>query len=95
MMHLIKKILDVEPYKLTLEFNTGEVKIVDLEEKIRNRSNTKGSKYAALLEPDYFKGVKLQSEWETIYWDNGLDFCPDVLYNIGKIVKKVRISKAK
>jgi hypothetical protein len=21
--------------------------------------------------------------WETIYWDNGLDFCPDVLYQSG------------
>ncbi|MFH1321087.1 MAG: DUF2442 domain-containing protein [Bacteroidota bacterium] len=86
MLYLIKEIINKEPYKLTLRFNTGEIKILDLEEKIKSRSKTKNSKYKALLDPDYFNSVKLQPEWETIYWNNGLDFCPDVLYDMGKSV---------
>ena len=31
-----------------------------------------------------FASVKLNPEIETIYWDNGIDFCPDMLYAMGK-----------
>lgn len=83
MLYFIKEIINKEPYKLTLRFNTGEIKTINLEEKIISRSKTENSKYKALLDPEYFNNVKLQPEWETIYWDNGLDFCPDVLYDMG------------
>ena len=86
MMHFVEKIMDVNQYKLTLMFNTGEIKEVDLEEKIKLKSGSPGSKYSSLLDINYFKSVKLQPEWKTIYWDNELDFCPDVLYTMGKIV---------
>lgn len=82
-MNFVKQVLKAEPYKLTIEFKNGEVKVIDLEEKIRSKSSTPDSKYKALLNFDYFKKVKVQDEWETIYWDNGLDFCPDVLYQLG------------
>jgi hypothetical protein len=82
-MNFVKKVLNVEPYKLTIEFKNGEIRVVDLETKIRSRSTTPESKYRRLLNFDYFKKVKVQEEWETIYWDNGLDFCPDVLYQMG------------
>jgi hypothetical protein len=82
-MNFVKKILSVEPYKLTIEFRNGEIRVVDLEPKIRSRSTTPESKYRSLLNFDYFKKVKVQEEWDTIYWDNGLDFCPDVLYRMG------------
>ncbi|MEP7169327.1 MAG: DUF2442 domain-containing protein [Bacteroidota bacterium] len=84
MIKSIKKIVKVELYKLTLEFNTGEVKIIDLEDKIKAKANSPESKYKQLLNPEYFKSVKLEPEWETIYWENGLDFCPDTLYSIAK-----------
>ncbi|MBI4646258.1 MAG: DUF2442 domain-containing protein [Bacteroidia bacterium] len=86
MLYFINEIINTTPYKLTLKFNTGEIKIINLEKKIKARSKTESSKYKALLDPDYFNSVKLQPEWETIYWDNGLDFCPDVLYNMGKSI---------
>jgi hypothetical protein len=82
-MNFIKRVLNAEPYKLTIEFKNGEIKVVDLESKIRAKSTTPGSKYRALLDVNYFKTVMVQEEWETIYWDNGLDFCPDVLYQMG------------
>ena len=86
-MHLIKRIVEVKPYKLVLEFDRGEIKIIDLEEKLRARSKSPNSLYKQLLDPDYFKSVKLEPDWETIYWDNGLDFCPDVLYSLGKTLE--------
>ena len=87
-MNFVKKILSAEPYKLTIEFKNGEIKVVDLENRIRTKSTTSDSKYRALLDFDYFKNVKVQEEWETIYWDNGLDFCPDVLYQLGVPLEK-------
>jgi hypothetical protein len=87
MMNFVKSVLKVEPYKLTIEFKNGEIKIVDLENRIRAKSTTPESKYRTLLDAEYFKKVKVHAEWETIYWDNGLDFCPDVLYRLGTPVK--------
>ena len=81
-MHLIKKILDTQPYQLTIQFDNGEIRIVNLEEKIRAKSTTPESKYKMLLDKNYFKKAKVNKEWATIYWDNGLDFCPDVLYQM-------------
>ena len=82
-MNFVKRVLKTEPYKLTIEFKNGEIRVVDLENKIRSKSTTLDSKYRTLLDFDYFKTVKVQEEWETIYWENGLDFCPDVLYELG------------
>jgi hypothetical protein len=84
MLHSVKEIKEVIPYKVRLKFNTGEVKEVDLEEKLKEWSRTPGSTYRQLLEPGYFIGVKLNKEIETIYWDNGIDFCPDVLYSLAR-----------
>lgn len=82
MIHLIKNIKSVSPYKLELEFNTGEIKTVDLKTKLEEWSKSPESKFKELLNPEYFKKVKLNKELDTIYWDNGLDLCPDVLYSL-------------
>lgn len=79
-IHRIKKIHSVVPYKITLEFNSGEIKELDLENRIRERSKSATSLYKQLLDPEYFKSVKLDSEFEFVYWDNGLDFCPDAMH---------------
>ena len=84
MIYLVKKINGVEPFKLDLLFNTGEIKTIDLDQKLRDWSKSEDSKFKELLNPDYFMTVKLNSELDTIYWDNGIDFCPDSLYNWGQ-----------
>ena len=84
MLHFVKKIVDVQPYTLTLEFNTGEVKRIDLENSFLQWSTTPESKFRELLDKNNFANVKLDKELETIYWDNGIDLCPDVLYEMGK-----------
>lgn len=80
MVHLIKKILSVEPYRICVLFNTGESRVVNLSEKLKEWANSETSKYRELLEPGYFETVRLNKELETIYWENGIDFCPDSLY---------------
>lgn len=79
-MHLIKQIRNVEPFKITLLFNTGENKTVDLSQKLIEWSQSEDSKFKELLVPEYFMTVKLNPELETVYWENGIDFCPDTLY---------------
>ena len=84
MVHNIKNIISVEPYKITLEFDCGEIKCIDIEPKLIEWSQTPDSKFKQLLKRDYFKTVKINQELAAIYWDNGIDFCPDVLYSLSK-----------
>lgn len=84
MIHLIKEIKHVQPFVLTLRYNTGELILVDLESKLREWSRNPDSKFRHLLDPAYFMTVKLESEFGSIAWDNGIDLCPDVLYEWGK-----------
>lgn len=79
-MHFVEEIKKVDQLNLYLLFNDGTVRKVPLEEKIKTWSKTDGSVYKQLLNPAYFSGVKLSRELKTIYWDNGVDFCPDMLY---------------
>jgi len=47
-------------------------------------SQSPDSKFKALMNPSYFQQVKLDHESETIYWENGIDLCPDVLYSMAR-----------
>jgi hypothetical protein len=84
MIRTIKSIKSAEPYILELEFNTGEIRKINLKKKLLIWSQSEGSIYKSLLDEKYFCNVKLNSELETIYWDNGIDFCPDMLYSMGE-----------
>ena len=44
--------------------------------------------FLPLKDVDYFKSVK--ADGTTIVWPNGLDLCPDVLYEIGKEVETTK-----
>ena len=86
MLHAIQEIKEIAPFTLTVRFNTGEVLKINLEERLRQWSASPTSTFRALLDQEYFATVKLNPEIETIYWDNGIDFCPDVLYAMGQQV---------
>lgn len=86
-MHHIKEILEVNPYKIKLRFNTEEELTVDFEERLKLKSKSDQSIYTKLLDPKYFSSVKLNHEMQSIYWDNGVDFCPDVLYMMAKNIE--------
>ncbi len=79
-MHLIKEIVKVKPYELYLLFEDGNVRMVSFEEKLKEWSGNEESIFRDLLNPYFFNKVKLNKELETIFWDNGVDFCPDMLF---------------
>lgn len=88
MLHTIKKVDYISEYKLRLYFNNRKIKIVDLEKVVKKGKNM----FLPLLAVDYFKLVKCDGT--TIYWPNGVDLCPDVLYGMGESIaskpKKVK-----
>jgi hypothetical protein len=96
MMKFIEKLLAVRPYRLTLQFNTGEIRVADLEPTLRAKGTSAQSAYAQLFEPATFARARLDAESRTVCWDGlareitaggtekdaPLDLCPDVLYEI-------------
>jgi hypothetical protein len=75
-MHLVKKINYIDGYKISLTFNDKKTKVVDIEPYLN-----KGV-FLPLKDSTYFNLVKVK--YDTIVWPNEADFCPDVLYKIGK-----------
>lgn len=66
----------LDGYKLRLYFNNGEVRVVDL------YSSLKGEVFAPLKDIEYFKHFSIK--FNTVEWDNGADFAPEYLYELGK-----------
>lgn len=64
-------------YRIRLWFNNGEVRIVDLANSLR------GEAFRPLHDLDYFKQFSIR--FNTIEWENGADFAPEYLYEIGAI----------
>lgn len=92
MLHLVKEIIDIEPFKLTLRFNTGEIRQVNLAEKLNEWATIPQSKFAELKNYEVFKQVKLDSDFETLVWENGIDLCPDVLYELSTEKSKKNVA---
>ena len=80
MLHFITHIIEVKPYSVIYTFNTNETRLVDLKPLLEIH-NSPESIFRKLLDADYFKTVKLDS-YGTLSWDNEVDFCPDVLYEM-------------
>lgn len=66
----------LEGYKLRLYFNNGEVLDVDL------YASLKGEVFTPLKDVEYFKHFSIK--FNTIEWENGADFAPEYLYQLGK-----------
>ena len=64
-------------FVVALTFADGTQGIVDLGPSMRGHGNL----YAALQDPEYFAQVRVDPEWGTIVWPNGVDLDPDVLYH--------------
>ncbi len=77
---MLKDIIKVKPLKdfhLHLEFEDGAKGEVD----IRKLVKFKGV-FAALKDETFFAKVQVNPEWGTIFWSNGADLDPDVLYSM-------------
>ncbi len=77
MIHFITKVEYWSGYKLRLTFEDGIVCEVDLE------SYLDGEIFGPLQDVEYFKTVRLNPDIDTIVWDNGADYAPEFLYEIG------------
>lgn len=74
----VKKAEYVNEYKIKLVFSDGVAKIVDFKQFLKDAKNL----FIPLLDIEYFKRFAVDDT--TICWPNEVDFCPDVLYEIGK-----------
>ena len=63
-------------YKISLIFNNGESKIVDLSGELN------GKVFEPLKDKTYFQSFKIK--YNTIEWSNGADFAPEFLLELGK-----------
>ena len=77
---MLKDIIEVKPlnnYQLYLKFEDDQEGIINLEEIIE---------FVGIFQPlkdlDFLKTVKINPDWGTIYWENGADLDPDVLYSL-------------
>ena len=71
----ISKAVYLDNYRIMLTFNNGETKTVDLQNELD------GVVFAPLRQLDYFKNFHIT--YNTIEWENGADYAPEYLYEIG------------
>lgn len=95
-MNFVEKLVAVCPYRLTLQFNTGEIRVADLEATLRAKAVSRESAYGRLLDTATFCRARLDPESRTVCWDGlareitsdgverpaPLDLCPDLLYEL-------------
>ncbi len=93
-MKWILKIIDVQPYKVTCQWNDGLIRTVDLENFLTNFRYKPDSSYYPLLHKPRF--LEVRCDGSTLYWENGvtmkdvdgqhkpapLDIDPDVLFEM-------------
>jgi hypothetical protein len=84
MLYYIQKIVSVKDYTVSCLFNTGELRIVNLEKVIEKYRNINDGLVSQLSDPAYFKTVQLDS-YGTLTWENGVDFDPDNLYKMSEM----------
>ena len=77
-MHLVRSVKYVHGYELLLAFEDGSERHVNL------KSHIEGEIFEPLKDIEYFKTVRLNPDIDTIVWDNGADFSPDFLYELGQ-----------
>lgn len=65
-------------YKLKLTFGNKEIRIVDLAERLKNAKGV----FLPLKDLAFFKKVAVDDCQLSIFWPNGADICPDVLYEM-------------
>ena len=76
-MHFVRKAIHVAEWRLLLRFETGEERVVDL------RPHLDGDIFEPLKDVEYFRRFRVSPDLDTVTWENGADFSPDFLYEIG------------
>lgn len=82
MLHLIRRIVQVnDDFSVICVFNNDETRLIDLSGWVEQFKQANDGWASRIADISYFKTVKLDS-YGTLMWDNELDFCPDVLYEM-------------
>ena len=68
----------IKDYQIKVIYENQSEHIFDFADTIKEFVD-KYNKFHELLKPEYFSSVRLNTEWNTIEWDNGFDVCPDLL----------------
>ena len=74
----VKNAKYLNDFTVLLEFNDGVSKTVNLENELNDKI------FVPLKDKNYFKNFSIK--FNTIEWDNGADFAPEFLYQIGTTV---------
>jgi hypothetical protein len=77
---MLKDIVKVKPLKdfhLQLEFEDGATGEVDIRKLVKFRGV-----FEPLKDESFFAKVEVNPEWGTVFWPNGADLDPDVLYSL-------------
>ena len=86
MLHFIKQIIKVnDDFSVVCLFNNNETRSIDLSEWVEQFKEGNDGWASRIADIHYFRKVQLDS-YGTLQWDNQLDFCPDVLYEMSKPV---------
>jgi len=70
----ITQVIPLDDFRLRLLFNTGEEGLFDM------RSYLERPAFASLRDQNLFRHVMIDEIAGTICWPNGIDFCPDMVY---------------
>lgn len=77
----IKQAEYIEDYKIKILFSDGVTKIVDFASFLKNAKHV----FLPLKNINYFK--KFNVDGITLSWPNGADFEPELLHDIGNVVR--------
>ncbi|MFW6161860.1 MAG: DUF2442 domain-containing protein [Planctomycetota bacterium] len=77
MLPRVKAVRHVRDYILEVTFTDGVRGTIDFRERVVGR----GGVFAPLEDIRFFGQVEVDPEAGTLVWPNGVDLCPDVLYN--------------
>jgi hypothetical protein len=76
-MRWVTSVEYVTGYKLRVGFDDGSVKVVDL------ANHLDGEVFEPLKDLRLFQTARLNTDLDTVVWDNGADMAPEFLYEIG------------
>ncbi|MCX6843890.1 MAG: DUF2442 domain-containing protein [candidate division WOR-3 bacterium] len=81
-MHFVRKATLAGEYRLFITFEDGNERLVDL------KSHLSGEVFEPLNDLAYFQKFRVNEDLDTVVWENGADFSPDFLYEIGEPVSE-------
>jgi hypothetical protein len=71
----------ISDYKIEIEFNNGEVCVVDLINELN------GAVFLPLRDKSFFKEFTIV--YNTIEWKNGADFAPEYLHDLARTQQQI------